>query len=150
IAFDPTGSPDFRARPFGRTVSSMWLRRSLVVAAIAGGLMLASHPAAAYVQYQTSDGVGFAWGQNCVPIVVYPSGFTQMTPAAIEAAAEGAAAAWSAGDNSCTYLNLEVSSSTAPAPPVRNDGINAVVFRTTSWCEMTNGVCTINYDPAVV
>ena len=91
-----------------------------------------------------------AWGQNCVPIVVYPSGFTQMSAAAVETAAAGAAAAWSAGDNSCTYLDLEVALSTAPAPAARNDGINAVVFRTTSWCQMSNGTCTLNYDPAAV
>ena len=112
--------------------------------------MLAARSAAAYVQYQTVDGVGMAWAQNCVPIVVYPSGFTQMSAAAVETAAAGAAAAWSAGDNSCTYLDLEVALSTAPAPTVRNDGINAIVFRTTSWCQMTNGSCTLNYDPAAV
>ncbi len=112
--------------------------------------MLAAPSAAAYVQYHTPDGAGMAWAQNCVPIVVYPSGFTQMSAAAVEMAAAGAAKAWSAGDNSCTYLDLEAALSTAPAPAVRNDGINAVVFRTTSWCQMTNGVCTLDYDPAAV
>lgn len=112
--------------------------------------MLAARSAAAYVQYRVADGAGMAWAQNCVPIVIYPSGFTQMSAAAIETAAAGAAAAWSAGDNSCTYLDLETAMSTAPAPAATNDGINAVVFRTTSWCEMTNGSCTLNYDPAAV
>ncbi len=118
--------------------------------AIAGGVMLAARPGAAYVQYRTVFGMGMAWVQNCVPIVVYPSGFSQMTPAAVETAASGAAAAWSAGNNSCTYLDLEVGSSMAPAPAAKNDGINAVVFRTTSWCQMTNGVCTFNYDASAV
>ena len=111
---------------------------------------MAPRSGGAYVQYRTADGAGFAWAQNCVPIVVYPNGFTQMSAAAIETAAAGAAAAWSAGDNSCTYLDLEVALSTAPAPAIRNDGINAVVFRTTSWCQMTDGACTLNYDPAAV
>jgi hypothetical protein len=123
---------------------------SLASLAILAGVTLAARSAAAYVQYRTADGAGMAWAQNCVPIVVYPSGFTQMSAAAVETAAAGAAAAWSAGDNSCTYLDLEVALSTAPAPAVRNDGINAVVFRTTSWCEMANGSCTIDYDPAAV
>jgi MYXO-CTERM domain-containing protein len=129
----------------------VWLRRSLVASlAIAGGVMVAARPGAAYVPYRTVDGAGMAWAQNCVPIVVYPSGFSQMTPAAVETAASGGAAAWSAGSNSCTYLDLEVGVSTAPAPAVRNDGINAVVFRTDSWCEMTNGVCTLTYDASAV
>jgi MYXO-CTERM domain-containing protein len=129
----------------------MWRRISLAASlAIVGGVMLAARSAAAYVQYQTVDGVGMAWAQNCVPIVVYPSGFTQISAAAVETAAAGAAAAWSAGDNICTYLDLEVALSTAPAPTVRNDGINAIVFRTTSWCQMTNGSCALNYDPAAV
>jgi hypothetical protein len=123
---------------------------SLASLASLAGVTLAARSAAAYVQYQTADGVGMAWAQNCVPIAVYPSGFTQMSAAAVETAATGAAAAWSAGDNSCTYLDLEVALSTAQAPAVRNDGINAVVFRTTSWCEMANGSCTIDYDPAAV
>lgn len=133
-----------------RIVNRMLPRSSLVaLLAIAGGIVTAAHPARAYVQYRTPS-AGFAWAQNCVPIVVYPSGFSQMTPTAIQTAASAAAAAWSAGSNSCTYLDLEVSSSTAPAPDATNDGINAVVFRTASWCEMSNGVCISSYDASAV
>jgi len=112
-------------------------------------MMLAAGPAQAYVQYRTDTGTGMAWGQNCVPIVAFPAGFSQMTAAEVAGAVAGAASAWSSSANSCSYLDLEVTTSNGAAPAARNDGLNAVIFRSTSWCGMTNGICTFDYDPTV-
>ena len=121
-----------------------------VTLAMAAGVMLVAEPAQAYVQYQTSTGAGMGWGQNCVPIVAFPGGFSQMTAAEIAGAVAGAASAWSSSSNSCSYLDLEATTSSGPAPGAKNDGLNAVIFRSTSWCGMTNGVCTVAYDPTAI
>jgi hypothetical protein len=118
--------------------------------ALSAGMMLVARPAQAYVQFQTSTGAEMAWAQNCVPIVAFPGGFSQMTAAEVAGAVAGAASAWSSSSNSCSYLDLEVTTSNGPAPAARNDGINAVIFDSTRWCASNAGVCTVNYDPTAV
>jgi hypothetical protein len=119
--------------------------------AVFAGMALVAAPAAAYIRYQTPNGSGFAWNQSCVPIVAFPGGFSQMTAAEVQGAAVGAAAAWSAAANSCTFLDLEVALSTASAPHVGNDGINALLFQTSSWCELDSvDDCLVQYDPAAI
>jgi len=131
-------------------VVGRWSERALRWAVLAATVLVA-RPAAAYIRYQTAGGAGFAWTQGCVPIVAFPGSFSQMTLTEIQNAAAGAAATWSAGANNCTFLDLEVAVSTARAPHAANDGINALLFRTTSWCALDTGTdCLLEYDPAAI
>src|SRR4030095_9911635 len=77
--------------------------------------------------------------------------FSDMTTEEIRTAVTGAFAAWSAGANSCTYLEFQVTVMTGPAPRALNDGLKAIIFRDTSWCSLdATGICDISapYDPA--
>jgi hypothetical protein len=130
-------------------------RGAVGVVTLAALLLLASeHDAAAYVRYVTSAGMPFSLMPPCLPlpIVVYPGTYSEMTVEEITAAVTGAAAAWSAGTNSCTYLDFDVTVVSGRAPRTGNDGIRMVVFRDTSWCKLdASGVCDPSstiYDPA--
>jgi len=118
-------------------------------------LVAGERDTAAYVQYVTSAGKPFSLMPPCLPlpIVVYPGTYSEMTVEEITAAVTGAAAAWSAGANSCTYLDFDVTVVSGPAPRTGNDGIRMVVFRDTTWCKLdASGVCdpTVTYyDPTL-
>jgi MYXO-CTERM domain-containing protein len=119
--------------------------RRLVSAALATGLALAAAPrAAAYVQYRGSNGVPWSWpGTTCLPIVAYPHAFTTMPLEEVSAAAMNAAAAWSSGETSCTYLGLSMTLSDEPGPVAVPVAQGAVVFRTDRWCWfLDDGSCS--------
>lgn len=117
----------------------------MVQAGVVVSLLAGAGSAGAYVQFETASGVRFAWPPACfaLPLVVYPGTFTGMTVAEITAAAQGAAAAWSAAANPCTSVELTVSIESGPAPRVSSrDRINMIVFRDTSWCHLDDsGAC---------
>jgi MYXO-CTERM domain-containing protein len=129
-----------------------------VVGAVTGlamVLLAGAGEADAYVRYQTSTGTGFAWMPSCLPlpIVVYPDTFSQLTGAEITSAATGAAAAWSAGANPCTFIELAVTVASGPTARAGNDARNSIIFRGSSWCRLDpTGACdpTIAYDPAAL
>jgi hypothetical protein len=105
---------------------------------------LPSRRAEAYVRYMTDSGIGFFWPQTWVPLTAYPdtlrdvNGGMEMTPEQILVAATAGAAAWSAGANACTFLVINVGSSTAAAPTAaRYDYKNSLIFHTSAW----------SYDP---
>jgi MYXO-CTERM domain-containing protein len=80
------------------------------------------------------------------------TGAMDMTPEAIGAAVAGAASAWSAGENACTYLELRTYASTAATPTARYDYKNSLIFRTLSWCRTaaSAGTCSNDYDAAAL
>jgi MYXO-CTERM domain-containing protein len=124
---------------------------ALVVGMLAVGL---SSPAHAYVRYMSSEGMVFAWPQSCVPIISYPGNFTDMPAEEVQAAASGAADAWSAVKETCTYLTITVMPASGAAPRAVNDHRNALIFRTTTWCDLlADGKCAADigpYDPAAL
>ena len=127
----------------------------VIVPALATSMaLLSARPAAAYVRYTSNSGKTFAWPQSCVPMVVYPDDLTgMMTRDEILTAVDASAATWSNTADACTYLDITVSSSSDPTPRAVNDGRNNVIFRTSTWCKLTDkGVCDPNvpYDPAAL
>jgi MYXO-CTERM domain-containing protein len=118
---------------------------ALVVGVVAAWLPL---PARAYVRYTSSEGMVFKWPQSCVLITSYPSKFTQMPPEEVAAAANAAAATWSSSSNACTYLAISVTPSSGAAPRAVNDHRNAIIFRTTTWCDLlADGKCAADIGP---
>jgi len=117
-------------------------------------LLAGAGEADAYVRSQTATGTSLALMPSCLPlpIVVYPGTFTEMTTEEITSAVTGAAAAWSAGANPCTFLEFEVTVASGPAPPAGNDRRNTIILRDTSWCAVdATGTCVATgaaYDPA--
>jgi MYXO-CTERM domain-containing protein len=113
-------------------------------------------PAAAYVPYPTDSGNIFHWPQRSVPMVAYPNDFAGMMPIdETLGALDASAAAWSAGANPCTDLQISVTSSADETPRAKVDSINNIIFRTTSWCKLTDtGACDPDpmfaYDPAAL
>jgi hypothetical protein len=104
----------------------------------------------AFVQYKATTGVRYHWGTTCVNVTVYPNDLlTDMTFDEIAVATTKAAATWSGGENACTYLQLQVATSTSGTPLARRDFRNVIVFRTTSWCKSSDPVGTC-YDPAAL
>jgi MYXO-CTERM domain-containing protein len=68
-------------------------------------------------------------------------------------AVDASAAAWSKVSDSCTYLDIMVSSSSDATPRAVNDGRNNVIFRSKSWCKLTDkNECdsAVAYDPAAL
>src|SRR5882724_9221514 len=61
------------------------------------------------------------------------TGNMEMTPDEIVHAATASAAAWSGGQNACTFLQINVTASTDPTPKAGLDYANILVFRTTTW-----------------
>ncbi len=118
-------------------------------------VLLAAREADAYVRYQTNTGTSFALMPACLPlpILVFPGTFTDMTTAEITSAVTGAAAAWSAGANPCTFLEFEVTVVSGAAPPAANDRRNMIIFRDTNWCHLdASGACDLTrpYDAAAL
>jgi len=132
--------------------------RCRVVGAITGVAMVllaGARDADAYVRYQTDTGTTFALMPSCLPlpIVVYPDTFPQLTIPEVTSAVTGAAAAWSAGANPCTFIDVEVTAASGPAARATNDRRNAIIPRSTSWCRLAvTGSCdpTVPYDPAAL
>ena len=93
------------------------------VTGVAMVLLAGAREADAYVRYQSDTGASFAWMPSCLPlpIVVYPGTFSQMTIEEVTRAVTGAAAAWSAGANPCTFIEFEVTVASGPAPRASND-----------------------------
>jgi MYXO-CTERM domain-containing protein len=116
--------------------------------------LLSARPADAYVRYTSNAGKTFMWPQSCVMIVAYPNDLLgMMTRDEILGAVDAAASAWSKSSDACTYLDLMISSSSDATPRAINDGRNNVIFRTSTWCKLTDkGVCdtAMLYDPAAL
>jgi len=129
------------------------VKRALVVLVFAAAALL-GRPAGAYVRYTSASGKMFMWPQSCVAVTAFPNDLIgMMTHAEILGAVDAAAATWSSASDSCTYLNIMVSSSSDATPRALNDGRNNVIFRTADWCKLTDkGVCDENvpYDPAAL
>jgi hypothetical protein len=108
------------------------------------GVTAASSRAEAYVQYRGSNGIPWSWpGTTCLPIVAYPHAFTKMPVEEVSAAAMNAAAAWSAGETSCTYLEMSMTLSEDPGPVAIPVAQGSVVFRTEQWCWfLDDGTCS--------
>jgi MYXO-CTERM domain-containing protein len=128
-------------------------RAYLVLACLA--TLAAAKPAAAYVRYTLASGVMFKWPQSCVMLTAYPADFVSKMPLEdIVAATTASADAWSVVSNSCTYLDIMVDYSTAPAPRANpRDVQSMIIYRTMNWCKlMPNGQCdtTVYYDPAAL
>ncbi|HVV16225.1 MAG TPA: hypothetical protein VHH90_03405 [Polyangia bacterium] len=109
--------------------------------------------AAAYVRYYTEQNAAFFWAVGTVPITAYVRGFNQptMTPDQVLGAVTAAAAAWSAAQNDCTYVTIQPWMSNDPAPHAANDAQNALIFRSTKWCQLADdGSCEVDYDPSAL
>jgi hypothetical protein len=130
---------------------------TLAVCAVAS-IVLAPARANAYVQARTDDGAGLSWrGTDCVPIVIYPRGFSEMTADEVANAATSAAAAWSQAQITCTYLTITMMESAADGPISIPQPHAAVVFRETAWCKvLPDGTCSkaaadvARYDEAAI
>jgi MYXO-CTERM domain-containing protein len=110
-----------------------------------------SRPALAYVRYQTSNGVPFAWKKSCVWLTAFPADLPLMTRDQTRDAIAAAAAAWSKQDPSvgaCSYLDLRLleAAATETFPPGGNDGANRIGFRRDTWCPRPSSC----YDPAAL
>jgi hypothetical protein len=95
----------------------------------------------AYIQYQVVDqntglptGVYIHWNRSCIDITAYPNGLSEMTPAQVEQAATGAAAAWSKSELACTYLDIRVTASFDATRASAADPYNVLIFRN-PWCD---------------
>ena len=132
----------------------MSTRKAAVGAAVATALALAlaARPAGAYVRYITEYGKPFQWMQSCVHVTGYPNqnDFPDMTPDQVATAATAAADAWSAVENACTFLSIEVSLSSAPAPQAVADNRSSLIFRHNDWCSPTDTPWTCSYDQAAL
>jgi MYXO-CTERM domain-containing protein len=114
--------------------------------------------AEAYVHERTVSGANLSWrGTNCVPVLAYPRGFSEMTADEVANATTSAAAAWSHARNSCTYLTLTMMLSPADGPLLVPAAHAAIVFRDTQWCKVeADGTCSTKakdnavYDSAVL
>jgi hypothetical protein len=128
--------------------------RVVLLAAGVAAALLAARPAAAYVRYVSDGGKAFKWPQSCVPMTLFPDDLVgMMTLDEIVGAVGASAATWSKSGNPCTYLDLNVTSSSGPTPRAINDGRNNIIFRATSWCKLTDkGECDprMPYDPAAL
>jgi hypothetical protein len=130
------------------------VKRGALMAAAAIATLVAARPAAGYVRYTSDGGKMFKWPQSCVVMQVFPEDLVgMMSRSEIMGAIEASAAAWSKGSNSCTYLDIMVSSSDAATPRAVNDGHNNVVFRTETWCKLNaKNECdpSVAYDAAAL
>lgn len=118
--------------------------RGLAAALVLSAVLAASRDAAAYVRYRTKSGLLWSWrGSNCLSIVAYPRDFSDMTAAEVMNAATAAAAAWSEGENACTFLHLSISVSGDAGPLVIPAAQAAIVFREAAWCRvLDDGSCS--------
>ncbi|HVZ71199.1 MAG TPA: MYXO-CTERM sorting domain-containing protein [Polyangia bacterium] len=131
-------------------------RLTLVVCALAA--TLSGRRADAYVRTLSDNGVPSSWrGTNCLPVVVYPKGFSEMTADEVTTATMAAAAAWSSGENGCTYINLDVMTSSDDGPVAVPQAHAAIIFREGEWCHVeADGGCSADakenerYDPSAL
>jgi MYXO-CTERM domain-containing protein len=125
---------------------------ALLLAGVASAAFVG--PAAAYVPYRATSGAVYHWPQNSVSMVAYPNDFAAMMPIEeILGAVDASAGAWSAGSNPCSALRIDVTSAADETPRANVDAHNNIIFRTTSWCRLTDmGACDpmVPYDPAAL
>ena len=130
------------------------MRRTITLVAALAAALICAKPAGAYVRYTSNNGKMFKWSQTCVQLTVYPADLeAMMSVEEILGAVDASAAAWSGTSDSCTYLDIMVSSSTDPTPRATNDGRNLVIFRNSNWCKLAaDGTCdpAVPYDPAAL
>ncbi len=131
------------------------MKRAVTLAAVLAAALIYARPATAYVRYLSNNGKMFKWPQTCVELITYPAGLEgMMTPEESIGAIDASAATWSRTGDSCTYLDIMVSSSSDPTPRATNDGRNLVIFRHDSWCkQVASGACDTTvpeYDPAAL
>ncbi|HVR64462.1 MAG TPA: hypothetical protein VMU50_21325 [Polyangia bacterium] len=126
----------------------------LAAVALALAVAVAARPVAAYVRYITESPYlkPFQWMQSCVHVTGYPNqdDFPDMTPDQVATAATRAAAAWSTADNTCTFLNIDVMLSSAPAPKAVADNRSSLIFRHQDWCAPTDSPWVCSYDQAAL
>jgi hypothetical protein len=120
----------------------MFSRLASLLLALA--LVAAPARALAWVQYHSDAGAPLSWPlTNCVPIVVYPKGFTQMPADEVATAATAAVDAWSEPLSACSYLELSLAVSDDPSPLAIPLTHGAVVFRSEKWCWfLEDGSCS--------
>ncbi|HVT08075.1 MAG TPA: M12 family metallo-peptidase, partial [Polyangia bacterium] len=126
------------------------LRAGLLLAIVSTAL---PRPAAAYVRYYTERNAPFFWSERTLPITAYVSGFNQpaMTTDQVLNAVTAAAETWSAAQNDCTYMTIQIWASNDPAPRAVNDAHNALIFRSASWCQLAaDGSCDVDYDSSAL
>jgi hypothetical protein len=98
--------------------------------------------ASPFVPYRTQSGATFHWAQTCVPLHIYLDGLPGLTSAETASAVAGAAAAWDASTNACSFLTLQPERGTGPGPTEGFDGLSAVTYQTTMWCHRSaDGTC---------
>jgi MYXO-CTERM domain-containing protein len=123
-------------------MSAKWLAGGVIVT-----WLCASVAARAFVPYRTATGQAYHWSRACVGVRVYADDLSDMTPAQVMDAASGAAAAWSAAANPCSFVNLVVQQASGPGPKVSYDGIDTTTFRSTSWCNPDDPPGACSYPP---
>jgi MYXO-CTERM domain-containing protein len=111
----------------------------LLVTGVAGG-------ARAYVRELSNDGAPIMWvGTNCIPLTVYPKGFTQMPADEVAGAAMAAASAWTQppSPDACSYMTLTMSASMDDPPVAVPVAQASIVFREANWCFIeADGSCS--------
>ena len=120
------------------------------------------------------NGVFYFWNQSCIPLTAYPNDLSaMMTPDEIAAASSAAAAAWSRDMVACTFIDIQVTQSTAPTRssrrrrlqragvqepvvrPGRSGALRAEALAITSvWARKTSGTIVdadieVNADPSL-
>jgi hypothetical protein len=113
--------------------------RSVAAAIVLGTLILAAHPAAAFVRYLSESDCPYSWRTRSIAITGYPRGVADLTAEEAATAIEGAVDAWTPRNSAlagCTDLDLKLTlkSTTEVPPTARYDHRNIVAFRTASWC----------------
>jgi MYXO-CTERM domain-containing protein len=87
-----------------------------------------------------------------VHLTGYPNqdDFPDMTSDQVLTAVTGAANAWSSVSQSCTFLTIDVSLSSAAAPSAIADMKSSLIFRHQDWCSPTDTPWTCSYDPSAL
>jgi hypothetical protein len=113
--------------------------------------LISARAARAYVHYEAVPGHPVAWGQTCVPIVVYPDDLAGngIDADGIVAAASAAAAAWSTPAVRDTFLSIQVSASPGPGPDAVDDRQNTLTFQS-RWCSPAGEDCTYSPDATAI
>src|SRR5262249_21623952 len=148
----PAGRAARRGAGAGRARRLAMRRARWALLAGAAALGLGAGRAEAYVRYMSTQGKPLAWPQTCIPLVAYPDDLRDLTPAEAMIAATAAAAAWSAEQNPDSFLEINVTSTTATAPAAAYDGRNVLVFRKTSWCgtATSTGACSASPEALAI
>lgn len=128
------------ARSRSRSGSRVWFRAASRRTAAGLGIVwaLSAGEAHAYVRYKSKTGNPYAWREGCVWMLVYPHGFTDMTPQEVYAAERAAQATWSHDEQSGTYLEIvdtDVPEEVEPPLP-QYDLTNTTIFHSDRWCRL--------------